>query len=125
MKKTYSKAELEKKAKDVFKEYPSAKSLFATTDGQFFLDKNRANLHAGAKGNVIEIENEFEAHSKSNSKDSDSIKPKSADTLIEEAKTIESIDLVELAKEVEAKGKNRKTVIEAYDTRMEELKTAE
>ena len=49
MKKTYSKAELEKKAKDVFKEYPSAKSLFATTDGQFFLDKNRANLHAGAK----------------------------------------------------------------------------
>ena len=63
MKKTYSKAELEKKAKDVFKEYSNANSLFATTDGQFFLDQNRANLHAGAKGNVIEIENDFEDQS--------------------------------------------------------------
>ncbi|WP_166964611.1 hypothetical protein [Yeosuana marina] len=119
MKKTYSKAELEKKAQDVFKDYPKADKVFATTDGQFFLDENRANLHAGAKGKVIEIANEDTSES------NDTNKPKNAEALITEAKTIETIDLVESAKDIEAKGKNRSTVIAAYDARIAELKPAE
>lgn len=122
MKKTYSKADLEKKAQGVFKDYPKADKVFATTDGQFFLDENRANLHAGAKGKVIEIANEGTSEGESTK---DTIKPKSAEDLITEAKAIETIDLVEVAKEIEAKGKNRTTVIAAYDARIAELKPAE
>lgn len=121
MKKTYSKAELEKKAQAVFKDYPKANKVFATTDGQFFLDENRANLHAGAKGKVIEISNDGTDEDNADN----SNKPKSAEALINEAKTIETIEAVEAAKEVEAKGKNRSTVIAAYDARIEELKSAE
>ncbi|MFY0714124.1 hypothetical protein J1D01_10635 [Seonamhaeicola sp. NFXS20] len=120
MKKTYSKAELEKKAQAVFKNYPKAKKVFATTDGQFFLDQNRANLHAGAKGKVIEINDVIEEETEDTS-----IKPKSAEALINEAKSIETIEAVEAAKEVETKGKNRSTVIAAYDARIDELKSAE
>lgn len=122
MKKTYSKAELEKKAQGVFKDYPKANKVFATTDGQFFLDENRANLHAGAKGKVIEIANDGGSEDKTSK---DGVKPKSAEALITEAATIETIDLVEVAKEVEAKGKNRSTVIAAYDARIDELKPTE
>lgn len=119
MKKTYSKAELEKKAQDHFKEYPKADKLFATTDGQFFLDENRANLHAGAKGKVIEIENEGVSEDKSDTK-----KPQSADALIEASKSIETIEAVEAAIVTETEGKNRTTVLAAYDARIEELKNA-
>lgn len=121
MKKTYSKAELEKKAQEVFKNYPKAKKVFATTDAQFFLDQNRANLHAGAKGKVIEVVNDVIEEDTQDT----SIKPKSAEALINEAKSIETIEAVEAAKEVEAKGKNRSTVIAAYDARIDELKPAE
>ena len=58
MKKSYSKTELTEHSKAVFKNYPTVKVVFATTDGQFFLDENRANLHATAEGKVFTIENE-------------------------------------------------------------------
>lgn len=58
MKKTYKKAELKEKAEEVFKNYPSAKKAFATTDGNVFLMKNRADIHAGKDGQVFDFENE-------------------------------------------------------------------
>ncbi|WP_435135722.1 hypothetical protein [Formosa sp. A9] len=116
MKKSYSKSQLQDKAKAVFKDYPTATSVFATTDSQFFLNQNRAELHAGKKGAVIEIENEFEAPEKTDSKS------KTAKELIAEAKTIETIEAVEAAIVLETEGDNRTTVLAAYNARIEELK---
>jgi hypothetical protein len=119
-KKTYSKSELAKKAVDVFKTYPTAEKIFASNDGQFFLEENRAALHAKSlkKGQYFEIENEGEA-SADNSKDS---KSKSAEDLIADAKDIETTEAVEAAIVLETEGKNRKTVLAAYDARIQELK---
>ena len=47
--KSYSKEDLEKQAQKVFNKYPSTEVLYATTDGQFFLQENRAQLHASNK----------------------------------------------------------------------------
>ena len=123
MKKTYSKAELVTKSKLVFKDYPAAEKLHATLDGQFFLDKNRAALHAGKTGSVIDIENDFETVEDSKDKETITLKTASADQLIAGVKKFTNIDLIETAKHVEAQGKNRKTVLAAYDARIEELET--
>ena len=58
MKKSYSKTELTEQSKAVFKNYPTAKVVFGTTDGQFFLNESHANIHATAEGKVFKIENE-------------------------------------------------------------------
>jgi hypothetical protein len=53
MKKAYSEDELKELANSVFEQYPSATKVFATVDGNVFLEENRANIHAGAKGRVL------------------------------------------------------------------------
>ncbi len=60
MKKTYNKEELQVRAQEVFKQYPNAQEVYATSDGNVFLMENRAKLHAG-KGNVISFVREFDA----------------------------------------------------------------
>ena len=60
--KQYSKTQLKEKAKDIFKSCPDAETLYATSDGQFFLEQNRADLHADEnKLQVIEIEKDWDA----------------------------------------------------------------
>lgn len=60
--KRYSKNQLEQKAKEKFKEYPKTKKLYATSDGQFFLESNRADLHVkGKKLSVVKIEKLIES----------------------------------------------------------------
>lgn len=55
--KTYSKNQLEKKATGIFEKYPLAQKIYATSDGQFFLDENRADLHVnGKKLSIVKIE---------------------------------------------------------------------
>ncbi|QAA81408.1 hypothetical protein EI546_06545 [Aequorivita sp. H23M31] len=107
-KKTYSEAELTTQAEGVFERFPDATTVFATTDGNVFLDRNRAELHAG-KGRVIAIdrtlpEPEAPEAPKMNAKDSIA--------LIQEA-TLE--DLSAFAND------ERKTVQEAYQNRLAEL----
>jgi len=59
--KKYSKTQLKEKAKDIFKSYPDATTLHATSDGQFFLEQNRAQLHADENElQVIEIEKNWD-----------------------------------------------------------------
>lgn len=55
--KTKSKEELKATAQKVFKQYKKAKKVFATLDGNVFLDKNRAELHAG-KDTVLSFSRE-------------------------------------------------------------------
>lgn len=54
MKPIYNQAQLAEMAKERF-ETLGVDKLFATSDGQFFLLENRAQLHAGPKGMVHEL----------------------------------------------------------------------
>lgn len=56
MKQTYNREQLARKAQGVFEEFPGTLEVYATTDGNIFLEKNYAQLHAGEKGNVFTIE---------------------------------------------------------------------
>lgn len=116
MKKTYSKTDLEKKVDAFFKTHPSALEAHATTDGYFFLNKNRANLHAGPKGNVFTFENE-------NNQDNEADKPKkqSASELINSVAKIEGLDVLNKILDLEVAGKNRTTVVDAVTKRIEAL----
>ncbi|AOR29545.1 hypothetical protein FORMB_25280 [Formosa sp. Hel1_33_131] len=119
MKKSYSKTELTEQSKAVFKNYPTAKVVFGTTDGQFFLNESHANIHATAEGKVFKIENEnIPSEGTKN-------KPANAADLIAVAATLETVEAVDAAKALELEGKNRATVLAAYDARIEELNKTE
>lgn len=105
--KTYSKEELEKKALKIFKQFPNANKVYATADGNVFLDKNRANLHT--KGQIFEIER---AH-----KSDANLSVKDAKTMIEEIAKIDKIEELDLIQSSE----KRKTVLEAIEKRREQL----
>jgi hypothetical protein len=123
MKKTYSESELKgNQVKAAFEQYPDAKKVFATTDGNVFLSENRANLHAGAKGTVFTFEKvekvEKAAKAEITAKQ-ESTKPLNAtDTIaaIDACKTLEDLKAFE--------GDERKTVLEAYNKKSEALAEA-
>ncbi|WP_438710857.1 hypothetical protein ACSTS3_19660 [Aquimarina muelleri] len=137
MKKSYSKSELKEQSKEVFKHYPTAKVAFATTDGQFFLNENRANLHATAEGKVFKIENENvqekeqaldvikgNKNAVNSSDDAKAAKAakmqkakKEAKELAETIATLETVDAVNVA----IKGKTAKSVLKAAAERIEVL----
>lgn len=107
-KKTYSEAELKQKAEPVFDRFTKAESVFATTDGNVFLDRNRAELHAG-KGRVIEL---FRPIPTPEAPEEPKMTAKDAIASIETA-SLE--DLAAFADD------QRKTVQDAYQKRLEAL----
>lgn len=107
-KKTYSETELKAKTVAIFERFTTAESVFATTDGNIFLDKNRAELHAG-KGRVIQFDRPVPAPE---AKEEPKMTAKDAIALIETA-ALE--DLAAFADD------QRKTVQEAYQKRLEAL----
>lgn len=58
--KTKSKKNLKERAQEVFKQYDNAEKVFATSDGNVFLDKNRAQLHAGKGSITTFVRNDIE-----------------------------------------------------------------
>ncbi|MBU2923053.1 hypothetical protein KO504_17015 [Winogradskyella psychrotolerans] len=125
MSKILSKSQLQEKADKLFKDYPEATEGFVTNDGNAFLDQNRADLHAKSndKLKVITFENEGLGEATPETEKVDPIKPASADQLIELAKTA-TIDVATINLDIEKEGKARKTVIAAFEARIEELNTA-
>jgi hypothetical protein len=133
MKKSYSKSEIKEQSKEVFKNYPTAKVAFATTDGQFFLSENRANLHATAEGKVFKIENENVQEKEApkaivkgnknaaNTNDDRAAKmqqaKKEVKALVETIATLETVEAVNEA----VKGKTAKSVLKAAAARIEVL----
>lgn len=107
-KRTYSETELQKEAEACFKRFPAADSVFATTDGNVFLDRNRAELHAG-KGKVVQFDR---ALPEPEAPAAPTITAKDAIAQIAVA-TLE--DLAAFADD------NRKTVQDAYQKRLIEL----
>jgi hypothetical protein len=128
--KTYSKSELKKKAAEVFQQYPNAKQLHATVDGNIFLDINRAQLHS--KDTIYTFDRPFEEaaptietpKTEAPKKDAGTKETKAPERIsaedaikgIGEAKTLEALEPF-------AKDK-RATVKAAYEAKLEALNAA-
>lgn len=94
--------------------------LWANPKGEFFTSENIGNLSL-KNGQKL---TKFERAEVKEVTDVDTVKPKKAEELIAEIPNIQTIELAELGRDVEAKGKNRTTVIAAYDERIKELTAA-
>lgn len=116
-----SRKELVKDSIPFFNQH-EVSELHATTDGQYFLDRNRADLHARSvkKIKVYTIE-ASEIDDLSNSDGSDDLSSETAKTLIKTIKTIEDIEKLKLFLKQEKDGKNRSTVIEAIESQIEDV----
>jgi hypothetical protein len=112
MKKTYSESELKGIAQEVFKQYPTSNTVFATVDGNVFLEQNRAEIHAGKKGRVIPFDRPIkkEEAKEASTKADDIIKA------IAEVTTIEELEAY--------KADTRKTVIKAVEDKTAEFEAA-
>ena len=106
MKKTYSESELKGLAEKVFEQYPTENEVFATSDGNVFLLKNRAELHAGPKGNVYPFKREVKTEAVE-------LKANDAIATIAKCETLEDLEAFKLDE--------RKSVKAAYVKKSEEL----
>ena len=112
-KKIFTKDQLQKKADATFKQYPNAKQVFATSDGNVFLELNRANIHAG-KGTVVTFDRPLEKESDDSKKDVLQL-PAAKDQ-------IASIKAAKTAEQLEAfKTDERKSVVTALEEKLKEL----
>ena len=91
--------------------------LWANPKGEFFTSENLGSLSL-KPGQKLE---KFERPAEKEVIEAITVKPKKADDLIAEVKNIATIELAELGKDIEAKGKNRATVIAAFNERIAEL----
>lgn len=114
MKKTYTEAELKEKAKEVFAQFPKANKVFATVDGNVFLQENYANMHAGAKGRVLPFDRPIDPE-----KATATTKTPTADDQIKAIGEITTLEALE-----PYKADTRKTVIKAVEDKTAELTAA-
>ena len=115
-KQTYSNEELQQIAKDTFEQFPAANKLFATSDGNCFLNENHAELHAGKDGKVFPFDRE---------------PAKPADGKSEEPKGLNAQDTIKAIKAVEKledlepfKADTRASVIKALEDKTKQLTEA-
>lgn len=108
MKNTYSKEELQAKANEVFSSFENAKKVYATLDGNVFIEENRARLHAGTKGTIVPFDRPID-------QDSDDIKLSAPERikLIQEVTSLEALEAF--------KNETAKTVKAAYEAKLQEL----
>lgn len=119
---TFSKKQLNEKALPVFKEHPNAPVLYGTSDGQFFLNKNRADLHASAnKFTVHDIEAPQPPKGEEAEMQDDGLTVKEIKELVDG--TADKAQLEQLLED-ERNGENRKTAIAAIEARLKELAAA-
>lgn len=112
MAKTYSKEELQELANETFAQYPNANKVFATVDGNVFLERNRANIHATPKGQVLEFDRPIVSEE---TKEKNTPKL-SADDSIKQIGEITEIEALE-----PFKADTRKTVVKAVEDKIAEL----
>ena len=132
--KTYNRTELTEMSAKVFAQFETTHTLYATSDGQFFIQEDRAKLHArgNAKMSIYEIErpeqkkvvplNEDQDSDKDTVTDpKDDLTPKSellkgnAKTAIKAIKEVKDKDaLIDLLNDEKA-SKNRSIVVEAIE----------
>lgn len=110
---------MQKVAKSTFDRYKDKDKVFVTSDGQAFFDEGHARNHAVKNRTGKELG--LDIFRRDEPKSPKSTIP-SADDLIAELATLETIEEVQAVLDAENTGKKRKTVIEACEKRIEELK---
>ncbi|GIZ09986.1 hypothetical protein [Flavobacterium sp. UMI-01] len=115
MKKVLTEDQLKEKANEVFKQYPKAKQAFATVDGNVFLEKNRAEIHAGKQGTVLTYDRPVPEASESALGN----KPAKADDVIKAISEVQTIEELE-----PFKADIRKSVIKAVEEKTAALLAA-
>lgn len=144
MKTPLNRKQLVERSAAVFAQFPTQTSLYATADGNFFIQEDRAKLHAN-KSNPsmkifeIDVEEAAEVDPKvkplngggdqgsGGTQGTEDLEPKSevlqgnSKDAIAAIKKEESTEVLEALKADEAGTKNRSTVIKAIDARYAEL----
>jgi len=95
---------------ETFEKFPAENTLYATADGNVFIDENRAQLHAGVNG-------KYTTHTRVVEQKALEPKKKTAAELIAEIKEVETLEALQ---EYVADEK-RKSVLEAIEERTAEL----
>lgn len=119
-----SRKELIKGAVPLFKKH-EVSELHATTDGQYFLDRNRADLHARSskKLKVYTIEESDTDGENQNSKSDDQsgVLSGNARSSIEAVKSVGDVKVLNQYLKEEKEDKNRSTVIKAIESQIESI----
>lgn len=123
--KTLNKEELKAVAADVFKRYKKAQKVAVTSDGMAFItDEGENAVRNHSLHNRHKKELQITRFNRDNFQSEPTIKKaKTADELIAEIEDAETVTTVEHIRDSETKGKGRKTVLDAADARIDELKS--
>lgn len=114
--KTYSEEELKELANTTFKQFPNAEHVHATVDGNTFLERNRADIHAGPKGRVFTFDRPIVTESE------DSNKEKTAKIKLSAEDSIKAIGLAETLEDLKPfETDTRATVVKALQDKKAEL----
>lgn len=103
---------IKNKVDETFKMFPDVDVLYATSDGNVFINKNYAELHANNNKGM-----NIETFVRPKEKEVVNIKPKSAEQLIKEITEVTSLE--DLQNYVP--GETRKTVLKAIEDRTNQL----
>lgn len=123
MKKTFSKKELKDKALKTLEQFPTAQKVFATVDGNIFLERNRAELHSKDVIYVFDRSLDSEVKSETTKDPSGNKNPgKKTPERISAEDAIKNISEVKSLADLEPYEKDKRaTVKAAYETKKEEL----
>jgi len=108
------KRDIKQIVEETFEKFPTAQQVFATSDGNVFLEENRAMLHAGKDGKYSTYTKDIE-----DTVDTSDVKLRGSKELIAEIKAVEQLE--DLQKYIT--GETRKTVLDAVEKRTTELTT--
>lgn len=123
--KTNSRKQLVEKSKSLFNSRNENK-LFATTDGQFFVHQDRANMHAQVNREIPLKVYKIDRNEVEEDAPKEDEAPKalpSVAKLKELLPEVSEVGELEAILEQEKSGEDRKTAIEAIQERIEELNT--
>ncbi|MBS2099185.1 hypothetical protein [Carboxylicivirga linearis] len=124
--KTKSKEEKKAIAADIFKRYPKAKKVAVTSDGMAFItDENEIAVKNHAVKNRYGKELSIESFRRDEMGSEKPGKSQTAKELIAAIEAAGELEAVEAILNTENEGEKRKTVIEAAEKRINELKEAE
>jgi hypothetical protein len=123
--KTKNKEQKKAIAADIFERYPKAQKVAVTSDGMAFItDENEIAVKNHANKNRYGKELSI-THFRRDEMGSDNTdKPKTAKELIAAIEAAKELEAVEAILKAENEGEKRKTVIEAAEKRINELKEA-
>jgi len=120
MKTTFSKKELREKAAKVFQENTGS-VIYATSDGQMFFNKNRAELHANSSKEKLAVYDFARADMEEETQEEDFEKLASIAVLKKQLPEMNDFSELKEMLSIELNGEKRKTAVTIIDARIKEL----